>query len=66
MRLPDDQGRDLDLVSVVDGVPLAEVIRAAISDFIAIRRADPEFQARLRDHAAAVTAWSDSGRRDNS
>lgn len=59
VRLPDDQGRDLDLVSVVDGVPLAEVIRAAIGDFIIARRADPDFQARLRDHAATVTAWSD-------
>jgi hypothetical protein len=48
-----DQAEDLEFVSRVDGVPASEAIRDAIAEHIARRRADPEFQARLRERIAA-------------
>jgi len=39
---------DPSAVARVDGVPVAEEIRRAIGDLVAERRADTEFQARLR------------------
>jgi hypothetical protein len=48
VRLSDDDAAELEAVARVDGVPVAEEIRRAIGDLVAERRADTEFQARLR------------------
>jgi hypothetical protein len=48
VRLSDEDAADLEAVARVDGVPVAEEIRRAIGDLVAERRADTEFQARLR------------------
>lgn len=48
-----DQAEDLEFVSRIDGVPASELIRDAIAEHIARRRADPDFQARLRQRIEA-------------
>jgi hypothetical protein len=48
LRLTDQQASDLDAMARVDGVPVSEAIRVAIDERIRMRRADREFQARLR------------------
>jgi hypothetical protein len=48
VRLSDEDAADLEAVARVDGVPVAEEIRRAIADLVVERRADTEFQARLR------------------
>ena len=42
------QAADLEAVARVDGVPVSEAVRTAISEHIDARRRDPEFQDRLR------------------
>lgn len=42
------QAAELEAVARVDGVPVSEAVRAAISEHIETRRRDPEFQERLR------------------
>ncbi|HEV7528195.1 MAG TPA: ribbon-helix-helix protein, CopG family [Solirubrobacteraceae bacterium] len=51
LRLEDDQARALDALAMADEMSVSEVIREAIDDRIAKRRADKGFQQRL---AAAV------------
>lgn len=53
IRQPVDQADELEFVARVDGVATAEVIRAAIASHLAARRADPEFQSRLRQRIEA-------------
>lgn len=53
VRQTDEQADELEVVARVDGVPVAEVIRVAIATHLAARRADPEFQRRLRERLAA-------------
>ena len=53
IRQPADQADDLEFVARVDGVPASEVVRDAIAAHLAARRADPEFQARLKERMAA-------------
>jgi metal-responsive CopG/Arc/MetJ family transcriptional regulator len=48
IRLPEPLADELDLVARVDGVPVSEAIRLAISAYITRRRADPQFRERLR------------------
>lgn len=48
IRQPEDQADELEFVARVDGIPASELIRDAIADYLAARRADPEFQDRLR------------------
>lgn len=48
VRLDDEQAEELEAIAKVDGVPVAEEIRAAIGDLIAERRKDAEFRKRLR------------------
>jgi predicted transcriptional regulator len=48
VRLPDEQATNLEMVARVDGVPVSEAVRQAIDDRIQARRADKEFQTRLR------------------
>lgn len=49
IRLPPEQAEELGTVAAVDGIPIAEVIRAAIAEHIAARKRDEKFQAALRD-----------------
>jgi hypothetical protein len=53
IRQPADQADEVDFVARVDGVPASELIREAIAAHLAARRADPEFQARLRQRMEA-------------
>jgi len=48
IRQDSSQAADLEAVARVDGVPVSEAVRTAISDHINARRQDPEFQDRLR------------------
>ena len=48
VRLLGDQPAELDTVARVEGVSVSEIVRAAIYQYIAARRADPEFQKRLK------------------
>lgn len=38
----------MEFVARVDGMPASELIREAIAKYLEARRADPEFQNRLR------------------
>jgi len=49
IRLSADQAEALDTVATVEGRPIAEVIRAAITAHIANRRKDQDFQDGLKD-----------------
>lgn len=48
LRLPDDQARALDAVAMADETSVSEVIRSAIAERVEKRRADKDFQERLR------------------
>jgi predicted DNA-binding protein len=48
LRLSPDLAAELAAVARADGVPISDVVRAAISKHIATRRADEDFQARLK------------------
>lgn len=48
LRIPREQREDLEMVATVDGQPMSEAIREALLAHVQKRRADPEFQARLR------------------
>ena len=48
IRLDDDLADDLETVAAVDGKPMADVIRQAITEHVSARRADPGFKAALR------------------
>ena len=52
LRLDEDQADDVETVAKVDGLPVADVIRAAVAAHVAARRADPAFRASLRRHLA--------------
>jgi len=48
LRLPEDQAVELAAVARADGVPVSEIVRAAVYQFITARRADERFKERLR------------------
>ncbi|HEX9774373.1 MAG TPA: hypothetical protein VGB83_02165 [Actinomycetota bacterium] len=48
VRLPAEQAQELEAVAEVDGVAVAEEVRAAIAAHIEARRKDEDFRARLR------------------
>ena len=50
IRLPPDQASTLEAVAQVNGATVAEEVRKAIQARIDALRADPDFQARLRNH----------------
>lgn len=54
LRLPTDLAEELDLVCVVDDVPVAEAVRTAVADYIEARRREPHFQSCLRDRIARM------------
>jgi len=47
-RLPEPMAAELAAVARTDGIPISEVVRQAIEKHIAERRADAQFQARLK------------------
>lgn len=53
IRQPAEQADELEFVARVDGVAASELVREAIAAHLQARRADPEFQARLRARIAA-------------
>ena len=48
IRLSADQAEKLETVATVEDRPVSDIIRAAITDHIAMRRRDPSFQEGLR------------------
>jgi hypothetical protein len=50
LRLPPDQAREAEVVARVEGLSLSALVRSALAETIAARRADPEFRARMRRH----------------
>ncbi len=49
VRLPLDLAAELRLICRVDRVSISEGLRASAYKYVAIRRADGEFQARLKE-----------------
>lgn len=49
IRLSPELAAELSAVARADGVPVSDVVRAAIGKHIATRRADEDFQASLRE-----------------
>lgn len=52
LRLDDEQARALNAVAMADETSVSEVIRDAIADRIEKRRADKDFQERLKSAVA--------------
>jgi len=50
IRLDPDLADDLATVCAVDGKTAADVIRSAVTEHVAARRADPRFRAALREY----------------
>jgi predicted DNA-binding protein len=48
LRLPEDKAAELAAVARTDEMPVSEVVREAIDNHIATRRADEDFQKRLK------------------
>ncbi|MDX6627239.1 MAG: hypothetical protein QOE56_2228 [Solirubrobacterales bacterium] len=48
LRLSDDKAAELAAVARTDDVPVSEAVREAIDNHIAARRADKDFQKRLK------------------
>lgn len=49
IRFDDELKVEIDAVARADDVPASEVVRAALYRYIAERKSDPQFQARLRE-----------------
>ena len=49
VRIDDELNDEVNAVARADEVPASEVVRAALYRYIAERRSDPHFQARLRE-----------------
>ena len=48
LRLSDEQAAELEAVARIENVPVAEEVRRALAVYIAARRKDKAFQARLK------------------
>ncbi|HEY1853223.1 MAG TPA: ribbon-helix-helix protein, CopG family [Solirubrobacterales bacterium] len=48
LRLPAEQAAELEAVARADEMPVSEAVREAIDAYIAARRADKDFQKRLK------------------
>jgi predicted transcriptional regulator len=48
LRLSDEQAANLEAMARVDEMPVSEAVRIAIDERIKARRADKEFQARIK------------------
>lgn len=49
LRLPGELHERLAAVAEVEGEPIAEVVRRAVSDHVDQRRRDPEFRAKVQE-----------------
>ena len=49
LRLSSELAAELSVVARAEGVPISDVVRVAIGKHIESRRADEEFQARLKE-----------------
>jgi Arc/MetJ-type ribon-helix-helix transcriptional regulator len=49
LRLPEDQAAELGAVARADGVPVSEIVRAAVYQFITARRSETDFKKRLKE-----------------
>lgn len=49
LRLSPELAAELSAVARADGVPISDVVREAIGKHIRTRRADEDFQARLKE-----------------
>lgn len=64
IRLPADQAEKLETVASVDDMPVVEVIRVAVDQYIHTRTQDEVFQRNLRkrlERAQAMLGESESG-----
>ncbi|HWO84720.1 MAG TPA: ribbon-helix-helix protein, CopG family [Solirubrobacterales bacterium] len=52
LRLPEEKAAELSAVARADDMPVSEVVREAIDNHIAARRADKDFQERLKKRLA--------------
>ena len=48
LRLPEEKAAELAAIARTDDMPVSEVVREAIDNHIAARRADKNFQKRLK------------------
>jgi predicted DNA-binding protein len=48
LRLPEEKAADLAAIARTDEMPVSEVVREAIDNHIAAKRADKDFQKRLK------------------
>jgi len=48
LRLPEEKADDLAAIARTDDMPVSEVVREAIDNHIAAKRADEDFQKRLK------------------
>jgi predicted DNA-binding protein len=48
LRLPEEKAAELAAIARTDDMPVSEVVREAIDNHIATRRADKSFQKRLK------------------
>lgn len=48
LRLPEDKAAELAAIARVDDMPVSEAVREAIDNHIAAKRADQDFQKRLK------------------
>ena len=48
LRLPEEKAAELAAIARADEVPMSEAVREAIDNHIAARRADKDFQKRLK------------------
>ena len=49
LRIDEDLIAEMKAVARADDVPVSELVRAALHRYIAERKSDPKFQARLRE-----------------
>jgi Arc/MetJ-type ribon-helix-helix transcriptional regulator len=50
LRLPEKMAAELAAIARTEDVPLSEVVRQAVENYIASRFADKDFQRRLKKH----------------
>jgi hypothetical protein len=49
LRIDEELSAEMNAVARADDVPVSELVRAALYRYIAERKSDPQFQARLRE-----------------
>jgi predicted transcriptional regulator len=64
IRLSAEQAEELETVATVDNQPISEVIRAAIAEHVAGRKADARFQDSLRERIERAQRMLNDPKRD--